>query len=175
MKAQLTLWAAAAATATEAQAGEGPAANPPSSSGPRTAAERWPSGPSLLTDDLGYFDDQGYLHLVGRASDKIISGGENVFPAAVEGAILALDGVQDVLVLGLPDGDWGERVVAVVVAPNRNATELAAALAARLPPPQRPKQWLLTDALPRNAQGKIGRSQLRDWAMAQLQSDEAPG
>lgn len=124
--------------------------------------------PSLLTDDLGYFDDQGYLHIIGRISDKIISGGENIFPAVVEAAILAIDGVRDAVVLGLPDDDWGERVVAVVVAPGRTAAELGAAIAPLLSPPQRPKQWLWSETLPRNAQGKVQRRQVRAWAMAQL-------
>ena len=140
------------------------------------------SARSLVTDDLGYCDPDGYFYIIGRASDKIISGGENVFPAAVEAGILATGLVKDAVVVGLADSRWGERVVAVVVPGEAVAdvvgeaavprakplrAQLEQAIASTLTPAQRPKQWLFTDAIPRNAQGKIQRRQLRDWAMAQ--------
>ncbi len=145
----------------------------------------------LVTDDLGYCNEEGYFYVIGRASNKIISGGENVFPAAVEAAILATGIVADAVVLGIADPQWGQRVVAVVatqaamtpadcpstgsaaLAPGALSTtlvgQLEAAIAPTLSPAQRPKQWLVTQALPRNAQGKIQRRQLEDWVMAQKQ------
>ena len=141
---------------------------------------------SLVTDDLGYCDPDGYFYIIGRASDKIISGGENVFPAAVEAAILATGLVKDAVVLGLSDSSWGERVAAVVVPRAAMAspagaaagpveeqlrTQLQHAIAPSLSPAQRPKQWLFIDAIPRNAQGKIQRQQLRDWAQEQGQAN----
>ncbi len=155
--------------------------------------ECWPghdgveaSARSLVTDDLGHRDLDEYCYIIGRASDKIISGGENIFPAAVEAALRATGLVKDAVVMGLADPRWGERVVAVVVwhdaiadgtqeqsepLPRRWSERLAEAIASTLTPAQRPKQWLLTDAIPRNAQGKIQRRQLRDWAMAQGQGN----
>ncbi len=64
---------------------------------------------SFQTDDLGFLDAQGYLHIVGRQSDKIITGGENVFPAEVEAAIRATNLIKDVSVLGVHDLHWGKR------------------------------------------------------------------
>lgn len=114
------------------------------------------------TDDLGYLDAAGRLQVVGRASDKIITGGENVFPAEVEAAIWATGGVQDVAVLGVGDRHWGERVVAFYVpTPHHPATPtLAEAVAAHLSRFKVPKQWIALAALPRNAQGKLNRAAL---------------
>ena len=137
-------------------------------------------GPFLQTDDLGCFDAAGYLKIVGRSSDKIISGGENVFPAEVEAAIRATGKVADVAVMGVPDVDWGERVVAVYV-PNGDGARaandiaiqglnqlLARAIAQVLSPAKRPKTWLAVEALPRNAQGKMNRQSLRELVTAWL-------
>ncbi len=142
-------------------------------------------GPFLDTDDLGFFDAAGYLHIVGRSSDKIISGGENVFPAEVEAAIRATGLVADVVVMGIPDGEWGERVVAVYVARSRgeiqpvNAgveasleTLLADAMVSVLSPAKRPKRWFVTDALPRSPQGKLNRKALRQWLAHQAASSD---
>ncbi|HIK57129.1 MAG TPA: 2-succinylbenzoate--CoA ligase [Synechococcales cyanobacterium M55_K2018_004] len=115
-------------------------------------------------DDLGYFDAAGYLHLVGRRSDKIISGGENIFPAEVESAIWATGLVQDVAVLGVSDRHWGEVVTAVYVPRQTTVlpTQLAQALQDKLSRYKHPKRWVMVDQLPRNAQGKINRAALRD-------------
>ncbi|MBD3881157.1 2-succinylbenzoate--CoA ligase [Phormidium tenue FACHB-886] len=111
----------------------------------------------FLTDDLGYFDAQGYLHLVGRNSQKIITGGENVFPVEVEAAIRSTGLVKDVCVVGVGDRHWGEVVTAVCVAiePQVSTAKLEAALENRLAKYKRPKRWVLVPELPRNAQGKI--------------------
>lgn len=124
------------------------------------------AGPYLPTDDLGFFDPAGSLHIVGRSSDKIISGGENIFPAEVEAAIQATGLVTDVVVLGVPDADWGERVVAVYTTVGGVGSELEAtlrqAIAQSLCPAKRPKTWVVVAHLPRNAQGKLHRQAVRD-------------
>jgi o-succinylbenzoate---CoA ligase len=111
-------------------------------------------------DDLGYFDDRHSLHLIGRASDKIITGGENVFPIEVEAAIRATGLVQDVCVIGVSDRHWGQAVSAVYVAAGGSLTALQAALEPTLSKFKRPKHWLSVATLPRNAQGKLDRTQI---------------
>jgi malonyl-CoA/methylmalonyl-CoA synthetase len=115
------------------------------------------------TGDLGYFDAQGYLRLVGRGSDLIISGGLNVYPAEVEDAIDATPGVVESAVIGLPHADFGEAVTAVVVAADPAPTEQAilSALETRLAGFKRPRRILFVQALPRNAMGKITKASLR--------------
>jgi O-succinylbenzoic acid--CoA ligase len=114
------------------------------------------------TDDLGYFNPQGYLHIVGRKTHKIITGGENVFPQEVEAAIRATGFVKDVYVLGLPDPDWGEVVTAAYVPiASLESDTLQAALAQHLAPFKRPKYWIALAQLPRNPQGKVNREQLQ--------------
>ncbi len=116
------------------------------------------------TDDLGYLDEKGFLHIVGRGSDKIISGGENVFPAEVEAAILGTGLVKDVCVIGLSDRLWGEIVTAVYVVNNSNvsAEVLAAAVEDKLSKFKQPKSWVEVEQLPRNSQGKISRERVKE-------------
>ena len=120
------------------------------------------------TGDIGELDDDGYLRLVGRASDLIISGGYNVYPREVEDAVLEHPDVVDAAVVGVPDDTWGERVIAFVVlregaayADDALADELDSHVATRLASYKRPKQWTARDTLPRNAMGKVLRDQLR--------------
>ncbi len=116
---------------------------------------------SFLTDDLGYFDSEGYLHLCGRVSDKIISGGENIFPAEVEAALRATGGVEDVAVVGLEDKHWGQAVTAVYVPVSTvSLEELQHRLRDRLSRYKQPKHWVAVAALPRTPQGKLNRQQL---------------
>lgn len=118
--------------------------------------------PHLITDDLGWLDAWGTLHLVGRSSEKIITGGENVFPIEVEAAIRQTGLVRDVCVLGLPDRQWGEVVTAVYVPlqPDLPVSRLQAAIATQLSKYKQPKRWIPLTTLPRNNQGKINRPQL---------------
>lgn len=128
------------------------------------------------TGDLGYLDESGCLHVVGRESALIITGGEKVLPQEVEAAILATGLVRDVAVLGMADGDWGERVVAVVApgtACEFRLEEICRVLKPQLSPYKLPKQWLICSTLPRNAQGKLNQSVLRQWVMAQPDSTAA--
>jgi O-succinylbenzoic acid--CoA ligase len=121
---------------------------------------------NLKSDDLGFFDEQGYLTIIGRRSNKIITGGENVFPAEVEAAILATQLVADVCVIGLPDQYWGQVVTAVYVPSSLNVfpASLRAAVEDKLSRFKRPKYWVPVESLPRNAQGKVNYEQLKKVA-----------
>jgi fatty-acyl-CoA synthase len=120
----------------------------------------------LRTGDLGRLDDEGYLWIVGRAKDIIISGGENIDPVEIERCLIEHPDVAEVAVIGLPDPEWGEQVVAVVV-PRRGATisgaDLIEFVRPRLAGYKRPKRVELVDALPRTAStGKLQKAILRD-------------
>jgi O-succinylbenzoic acid--CoA ligase len=130
--------------------------------------------PHLPTDDLGFLDTQGYLHIVGRSSHKIITGGENVFPIEVESAIQATGMVTDVCVIGLRDRHWGEAVTAVYVPAHSeiSITLLKAALEQKLSKFKCPKQWIAVDALPRNAQCKVNYEQLREMIEGRMGDEE---
>lgn len=115
--------------------------------------------------DVGRMDADGYLYLVDRKQDLIISGGENVYPNDVEELLLAQPGVREAAVIGTPDDTWGERVTAVVVLePGARVTEadLIEACAARLPAYMKPRQVVFKDSLPRNPVGKVLRRVLRE-------------
>lgn len=121
----------------------------------------------LITDDLGYFDCYRSLHLVARRSQKIITGGENVFPNEVETVIRASGLVADVCVIGMPDQTWGEIVTAVYVAASAEVTvaALQTALAPQLSKFKQPKQWISIDHIPRNGQGKVNYAQLKQFLL----------
>jgi O-succinylbenzoic acid--CoA ligase len=123
------------------------------------------------TDDLGFLDDQGYLHVVGRRSQKIITGGENVFPAEVEAVIRASQLVDDVCVLGIPDAEWGEAVTAVYVPSHSQASQdkLRAIVEQQLSRYKRPKRWIPVQTLPRNAQGKVNYAEVKRWLQDRVQ------
>ena len=117
---------------------------------------------TFVTDDLGYFDSDGYLHLVGRNSQKIITGGENVFPAEVEAAILATGLVTDVCVIGISDRKWGQAVTAVYVPVGSfDLEQVKQQVRSQLANYKQPKKWIKLDRLPRNNRGKINYQQLR--------------
>lgn len=113
------------------------------------------------TGDLGELDDDGYLRLVGRSKELIISGGYNVYPREVEEVLLTHPDVVEVAVVGRPSERWGEEVTAVVVATRGPSAEALRELAARhLAPYKVPKRIEFVDALPRNALGKVIRGEL---------------
>jgi acyl-CoA synthetase (AMP-forming)/AMP-acid ligase II len=116
------------------------------------------------TGDLGYLDEHGFLTLVGRKNDLIITSGFNVYPQVVERVINDCPGVRESAVLGVPDERKGERVVAVVVRDDAMLDEarLRAFVCERLVDYQRPKDIVFVEALPRNAMGKVLRRELRD-------------
>jgi malonyl-CoA/methylmalonyl-CoA synthetase len=115
------------------------------------------------TGDLGRADPDGYLRIVGRSKELIITGGFNVYPRDVEEVLRDHPGVADVAVVGVPDPEWGERVVACVVADAAGAAaadELLEWAAERLAPYKRPREVRFVDELPRNALGKVVRAAL---------------
>lgn len=112
------------------------------------------------TGDIGRVDDDGYWHLVGRASDLIITGGYNVYPREVEDVLRTHPGVADVAVVGRPSREWGEEVTAVIVG-DADVDQLREIAAESLAPYKRPKSYEFRDELPRNAMGKVDRARLR--------------
>ena len=129
----------------------------------KTAAEFRADG-FFITGDLGVIGEDGYVTIVGRGKDLIITGGFNVYPKEVEEAIDALPGVLESAVIGLPHPDFGEGVTAVVVAaPGAELSEkgILAALEGQLAAFKRPKRVLLVESLPRNAMGKVQKAHLR--------------
>lgn len=119
----------------------------------------------LVTGDLVRRDPDGRMWIVGRAKDLIISGGLNVYPAEVENALDALDGIAESAVVGVPHPDFGEGVVAVVVAQAETTLDLGQVrdrLKAVLANFKQPKNIVCVDSLPRNAMGKVQKNQLRE-------------
>ena len=115
----------------------------------------------FVTRDLGYVAD-GHVYVVGRSDDVIITGGENVHPAAIEAALLALPGVAAAAVVGVPDDRWGERVAAAVVPGPGFDPDATARAIARWPAHQRPRPLAIVAALPTTAAGKIDRRAVGD-------------
>jgi o-succinylbenzoate---CoA ligase len=128
---------------------------------------------SFQTDDIGFFDRDGYLYIVGRNSQKIITGGENVFPAEIEAAILATGLIDDVCVVGIPDPKWGEAIVAVYVAERDDLNSVKHKLDRQLSKYKQPKYWLRCDSLSRNAQGKIDRQQIVKSAIDSIEKSNS--
>ena len=114
----------------------------------------------LHTGDVGMFDAEGYLHLKDRSKDLIISGGSNIYPREVEEVLLTHGKVREVSVIGRPDREWGEVVVAYVVG-QASAKELDALCLAHIARFKRPKDYVFVDALPKNNYGKILKTELR--------------
>ncbi|KJC47442.1 AMP-dependent acyl-CoA synthetase [Bradyrhizobium sp. LTSP885] len=116
------------------------------------------------TGDIGYLDEDGYLFIVDRAKDMIITGGFNVYSIEVENALRAHQSVQDCAVIGLPDDKWGERIVAVVqprAGHSIDATELAGFVKQRIGSVKAPKQIEVWDDLPRSKVGKVLKPDIR--------------
>ena len=126
---------------------------------------------SLITDDLGYFDAQGFLYIVGRKSQKIITGGKNVFPQEVETTILATGLVKDVCVIGLNDDQWGQVITAVLVPTETfDLNLLKQKLQLQLSKYKHPKNWLEVDSLQRSDRGKINYLKITQLALQKLNS-----
>ena len=122
-------------------------------------------GGYLHTGDVGTFDDDGYLILKDRAKDLIISGGSNIYPREVEEVLLRHPGVHEVSVIGRPDPEWGELVVAYVVG-EADAAVLDTLCLNSIARFKRPKDYVFVDALPKNNYGKVLKTVLREWDMA---------
>ncbi|MBA4501672.1 class I adenylate-forming enzyme family protein [Marinobacterium marinum] len=117
----------------------------------------------LLTGDVGHLDENDHLYLTDRLKDVIISGGTNIYPREVEEVLLSCPGVQEVSVVGERHPDWGEIVVAFIVAEEAlSATELDRFCLDHMARFKRPKQYHFLSELPKNAYGKILKTELRD-------------
>jgi acyl-CoA synthetase (AMP-forming)/AMP-acid ligase II len=114
----------------------------------------------LRTGDMGSFDDRGYLTLRDRSKDVVISGGSNIYPREVEEALLEHPGVEEAGVVGAPDAEWGEVVVAFIVG-SASAGELDAHLLERIARFKRPKRYEFIEELPKNSYGKVLKRELR--------------
>ncbi len=122
-------------------------------------------GDWFVTGDLARMDDEGYLYIVDRKNDMIITGGENVYPREVEEVLLAHPAVRECAVVGAPHAYWGEAITAfVAVRAGMNVTpeELEAACRTQLARYKVPKEFRMVEAVPRNSMGKILRRALRD-------------
>lgn len=132
---------------------------------PEKTREEFRDDKFFITGDLGRIDERGYLHIVGRDKDLIISGGFNVYPAEVEAMIDAIPGVSESAVIGVPHRDFGEGVTAVIALKNNaslDESNVLGALNGELAKFKQPKRVFFVDTLPRNAMGKIQKKELRE-------------
>jgi malonyl-CoA/methylmalonyl-CoA synthetase len=131
---------------------------------PEKTAEEFTSDGYFKTGDVGKIDARGYVTIVGRSKDLIISGGYNVYPAEIEGYINELPGVAESAVIGIPHADFGEVGVAVVIAKQGallDPAQIIGKLKSTLANFKVPKQCFVVDALPRNSMGKVQKNVLR--------------
>jgi fatty-acyl-CoA synthase len=131
---------------------------------PEATAETILPGGWLRTGDLGRLDDEGYLFVVDRAKDMLISGGLNVYPAEIERVLIELPGVVEVAVIGVPDERWGETpaVIAVTAGTTLTGEQVLSACVDRLADFKLPRYLVVRDEpLPRNMSGKVLKRQLR--------------
>jgi malonyl-CoA/methylmalonyl-CoA synthetase len=132
---------------------------------PEKTAEEFTADGYFKTGDVGKIDEQGYITIVGRSKDLIISGGYNVYPAEIEGYINDMDGVAESALVGVPHPDFGEVGVAVVIAKpgvTLDAGQIVAGLKSRLANFKIPKQCFVVSELPRNTMGKVQKNLLRE-------------
>jgi O-succinylbenzoic acid--CoA ligase len=124
----------------------------------------WRAGRNFTTDDLGFIDGGGQVQVIGRRDGIIITGGKKVQPVEVEAALRATGEFDDVAVLGVPDPEWGEMVVACYPATARvpDLVRVTQALAVQVAAPARPKRYVAVAEWPRNAQGKLNRTLLAE-------------
>src|SRR5207248_2318443 len=119
----------------------------------------------LMTGDIGWVDEDGYLFLAGRADDVIIAGGENISPGEIEDALLRHPAVTNAAVVGIPDEDWGEKVAAAVtltVDADVDPDALSAWMREEVGGLKTPKLIVIEEELPMTASGKILRREIRD-------------
>jgi o-succinylbenzoate---CoA ligase len=119
----------------------------------------------LPTGDIGYIDEEGYLYIVDRRSDLIISGGENIYPAEVENVLISHPDVKEAGVCGIEHSEWGSVPIAFIVADKRlTRSELEDYCRRQLGSYKIPKEFYFLDELPRNASNKLLRRVLKEWA-----------
>ena len=143
----------------------GPTITPGYFEEPEVTAERIRDG-WLHTGDIGRMDADGFLYVLDRRNDLIVSGGENISPVEVEKVLMEHPSIDEAAVIGLPDPHWGHRVVAAIVAaPTLDDAAIEAWLRPRLASYKRPREFRRVEALPRTASGKVQRHVLRErWA-----------
>jgi malonyl-CoA/methylmalonyl-CoA synthetase len=132
---------------------------------PEKTAEEFTADGYFKTGDVGKIDERGYITIVGRSKDLIISGGYNVYPAEIEGYINDMDGVAESALVGVPHPDFGEVGVAVIIAKpgvTLDAGQIVAALKSKLANFKIPKQCFVVNELPRNTMGKVQKNLLRE-------------
>ena len=118
------------------------------------------TGEVFATADAGRLDERGHLHVIGRRDGIIISGGEKVDPAELEAVLRDQGGLDEVVVVGLPDAEWGQRVVAAYPASNLADPARLAQVTARFAPAKRPKQFFPLEAWPLTGAGKVNRAEV---------------
>jgi len=131
---------------------------------PEKTAEEFREDGFFITGDIAKIDQDGYITIIGRSKDLVISGGYNVYPKEVESEIDDLDGVNESAVIGVPHPDFGEAVVAVIVPQpggKLTADQIISALQQRLAKFKCPKRVFFVDALPRNTMGKVQKNEMR--------------
>jgi malonyl-CoA/methylmalonyl-CoA synthetase len=132
---------------------------------PEKTKEEFTADGWFKTGDVGKVDADGYVTIVGRSKDLIITGGYNVYPAEVEGYLNELPGVAESAVIGVPHPDFGEGVVAVVVprpGASIDARGIIDSLKSKIAAFKVPKQLFVVDELPRNTMGKVQKNLLRE-------------
>ncbi len=132
---------------------------------PEKTKEEFTADGYFKTGDVGKIDERGYITIVGRSKDLIISGGYNVYPAEIEGYINDMPGVAESALVGVPHPDFGEVGVAIVIAKpgvTLDAAKMVTALKGKLANFKIPKQCYVVNALPRNTMGKVQKNLLRD-------------
>ncbi|MBD2138909.1 2-succinylbenzoate--CoA ligase [Anabaena sp. FACHB-1237] len=137
----------------------------------------WENTDTLLVDDIGYLDEENYLYIIGRNSDKIITGGENVYPGEIEAAIRKTNLVIDVCVIGMDDKIWGQAITAIYIPQDKNIDEIEIKnqiknqLQQEISKFKIPKYWISVPELSRNIQGKINRQELQKIAQEYIMLD----
>ncbi|WP_170439458.1 malonate--CoA ligase [Ruegeria arenilitoris] len=130
----------------------------------KTAAELRENG-FFITGDLGKYSEDGYLSIVGRSKDLIITGGYNVYPKEIEDVLNDIDGVLESAVFGVPDNDFGEEIIAALVAEpgvELDTDQIASIIRERLSRFKHPRRYELVQELPRNTMGKVQKNVLRE-------------
>lgn len=123
-------------------------------------------GDLVSLGDIGYQDEDGYLYLCDRARDMIVSGGVNIYPAEVEGALLSLANVADCAVFGVPDAEFGESVVAYIVGTDMDEATLRQGLRERIAGYKVPREIVIVSELNRDPSGKLRKQSLREQYLA---------
>ncbi len=116
----------------------------------------------MTVEDLGYLDEDGYLYISGRERDMVISGGVNIYPAEIEEILEAHSAVREAAVIGVPDEEWGERLLAVIAADDVDEQKLKEHAREQLAGYKVPRRWVFVDELPRNPTGKVLKRKLEE-------------